>query len=812
MLLHIFTLFTIVIIISALLAIAIALMAYRRKNELFIWAGALVLHTTAYVLFSLRGVVPDFVSVAVANTLLAITLALFAEGIFRFQRRPVPRRWIWGPVLALFMVLPFIYGDIQTRTLFNSPVFVFECLLCMVALWQRRQQTPGCGQYLLMTSVVFTTLTLAVRWAAVGMGMVSIQTLTDSNAVQSATFLSAIVSVVLMSFGVVMMDKERTEEALLQSERHGVFRSQILILLANAEPLPQVLMAIVRGVEALHPRMLCSLLLLSKDGQHLGNGLAPSLPDFYNKAVEGLTIGPGVGSCGTAAFTGQRVIVEDIASHPYWVPFTELAARAGLGACWSQPIYTSTHQVLGTFAIYHRAAYAPKPTDIALIEQAARLASIAIEHSAAAEKLCASEAHYRTLIENLTEVVWRENAQHCVTYISPSDENLRGFKAEEVVGRPWLDTLTETGAAIVHKAMAEQQPRCTTQMCCKNGSNLWVEVTLSPELDAQGAVIGYQGIGRDVTERMQMQAELQKSEERYRLLVTQANEGISVVQDGQLCFANPKLLEMIGYTLEEVKQKPFGLFIHPEDRPLAEENYQKRLEGIVNLRYQIRILTRHQGVRWFEISGVCIEWKGRPAALAFMTDVTNRRQLEENIRQLAYHDALTQLPNRRLLSERILSEMARQKRNPTHGALLFLDLDNFKPLNDQYGHKVGDLLLTETAQRLTQCVREVDTVARFGGDEFVVMLCALSAHQAEAQEQARSIGQKVLKVLSAPYVLTLHHDGQADSTIEHCCSASIGIQVFQGDDCNEDDLIKQADIAMYQAKELGRNALCMAAV
>ncbi|MBY0454087.1 MAG: diguanylate cyclase [Burkholderiaceae bacterium] len=808
--LHIFTLFVVVIVVSALLAGAIALVAYRRKNELFIWSGALVLHTATYVLFGLRGVVPDFVSVVVANTLLATTLALFAVGVFRFQRRPVPQRWIWGPALALFIVLPFIYNDIRTRTLFNSPVFVFECLLCLVALWQRRRQTPGRGQYLLMTSVVFTTLTLAVRWAAVGMGLISIQTLTDSNTIQSVTFLSSVISVVLMSFGVVMMDKERTEDALLESKRHGIFRSQILAMLANAEPQSEVLTAIVQGVETLHPRMLCSLLLLSEDGHHLGRGIAPSLPDFYNQAIEGLAIGPGVGSCGTAAFSGERVVVEDIASHPYWAPFKALAARAGLGACWSQPIHSSTHQVLGTFAIYHHQFHAPEPSDIALIEEAAHLASIAIEHSTAAEKLRASEAHYRTLIENLTEIVWRQSTQHCVTYISLADEHLRGFKAEEVIGRPWWDTMTEEGAAIVRAAMEHQQPRCTTQMRCKDGSTLWVEVTISPELDAQGNVVGYQGVGRDVTQRVQIQRRLQESEERYRLLVTQANEGISVVQDGQLCFANPKLLELVGYNLQEVKAKPFGQFVHPDDRALVQENYQRRLDGVLNLRYQIRLLTRHRGMRWFEINGVRIEWQGKPAALAFMTDVTERRQMEQEIWQLAYHDALTKLPNRRLLSERLQSEMTRQKRNAMHGALLFLDLDNFKPLNDQHGHKVGDLLLIEVAQRLTHCVREMDTVARFGGDEFVVMLCALSSDPAQAQEQARNVGQKVLQALSAPYALTVCSLTQTPSVVEHRCSASIGVLVFQGDTCSEEDLIKRADIAMYQAKESGRNALCIA--
>ncbi len=165
-----------------------------------------------------------------------------------------------------------------------------------------------------------------------------------------------------------------------QIERYEKFRSYVLELLAKNEPLAGILQAIVKGVEQLKPEMLCSILLLDKAGKHLGQGVAPSLPDFYNAEIDGLEIGMGVGSCGTAAFTGQRVIVENIQTHSYWSSFKTLAARAGLGSSWSQPVFSSSGQIQGTFAIYHHEISTPGDSDIDLIEQAARLASIAIEH------------------------------------------------------------------------------------------------------------------------------------------------------------------------------------------------------------------------------------------------------------------------------------------------------------------------------------------------------------------------------------------------------------------------------------------------
>ncbi|MCX7150906.1 MAG: CHASE domain-containing protein [Rhodocyclales bacterium] len=185
-----------------------------------------------------------------------------------------------------------------------------------------------------------------------------------------------------------------------QAEKYEKFRSHVLELLAGDALLSSVLEAIVQGVEQLNPGMLCSILLLDGEGRRLGNGVAPSLPDFYNSAIDGLEIGMGAGSCGTAAFTGERVVVDDIATHPYWASYKELAASAGLGACWSQPVRSSSGQTLGTFAIYHRDAHALVESDIAIIEKSADLVSIAIEKSLAAEKLLRQNSMLSAIIEN----------------------------------------------------------------------------------------------------------------------------------------------------------------------------------------------------------------------------------------------------------------------------------------------------------------------------------------------------------------------------------------------------------------------------
>jgi len=201
---------------------------------------------------------------------------------------------------------------------------------------------------------------------------------------------------------------------------------------------------------------------------------------------------------------------------------------------------------------------------------------------------------------------------------------------------------------------------------------------------------------------------------------------------------------------------------------------------------------------WLTISAVS-DSQGRVTHyVSMLTDITLRKATQEEIKQLAFYDALTGLPNRRLLHDRLRIAMAASARRERQGALLFIDLDNFKTLNDTLGHEKGDLLLQQVASRLSECVRERDTVARLGGDEFVVMLEDLGARQEDAASQSRIVGEKIVAVLNRPYDLAGH---------EYHNTPSVGVTLFDGQRDNIDELMKRADLAMYEAKATGRNTL-----
>ena len=194
------------------------------------------------------------------------------------------------------------------------------------------------------------------------------------------------------------------------------------------------------------------------------------------------------------------------------------------------------------------------------------------------------------------------------------------------------------------------------------------------------------------------------------------------------------------------------------------------------------------------------------ALCGISTDITERKKTEELIRELAFHDTLTRLPNRRMFDERFTFVLAQAKRNKTYGALLVIDLDNFKPLNDSFGHKAGDLLLIDVAARLNACVRQSDIVARFGGDEFIVALSDLSKDEETAKVEAMRVASKILFHVRAPYVLLLDEEGN-DKVITYECTASIGVALFEYDKQHKDRIFSEADKAMYQAKQKGRNCI-----
>lgn len=475
-----------------------------------------------------------------------------------------------------------------------------------------------------------------------------------------------------------------TEELSLQNS--------ILKLLQDAVALPEVLRSLAQSVESLHPGMLCSIMIFSETDRALYYGAAPSLPDFFNDAINGLPVNEGMGSCGTAAHRNELIVVDNISLHRLWEPYRDVAARAGLNACWSQPIHSSDQKLLGTFSLYHRQAARPAGGDIALIRHFSWLAGIAIEKSRSSERIRLSEEQLRFVLEAAELGYW--------------------------------------------------------------------------DWDIKAGVVA----------------------------------------------RNERWASMLGYTLEEIRQTPFRptFLVHPDDADKVQHSIDDVLAGrSATHQIEYRMLHKDGSVRWILDHGNVTrrDLQGRPARMSGThIDITERKLAEERTHQLAFYDSLTGLPNRRLLSDRLRQTFAWTARHHRHGALMLLDLDNFKPLNDRYGHAAGDQLLVEVAHRLQSRIRAEDTVARLGGDEFVVVVHDLSDDEAQALSQAGIIVDKIRMALDEPYRLRIVQSGQ-EQLIEHRCPASIGVTIFDGSGNDETSLIHQADQAMYRAKHAGKQGV-----
>lgn len=498
---HVPTLFLLNVVLCALVAATLTFTAGRRTSELYVWAAALAVHAAGYGLGGLRGQIPDMWSIVGGNTLLAASVSILAEGVYRFHRRPAPRLLLWLPVPVTAVVFAVFIHDMAARLLWGGLLLIGQLVFVLWPLWTQHRRVAGSGQFALMFGFLLALGCLAARLVYVLGGNVPVS-LFDASPLYSLIFFGNLLALMLITIGMILMVHERTQQELINSE-------------------------------------------------------------------------------------GQ-----------------------------------------------------------------------------------------------------------------------------------------------------------------------------------------------------------------YRRLIESAQEGVCILDTNRCSFANSRMAELLGIPIDYLVGHSFLDFVHPDDRAaLMTQGNAPPPQVDRPPAHDIRLLTAHSGIRWFRSSAVGIQWNGLPATMLLLMDIHERKLNEEKTRELAFHDELTRLPNRRLLTDRLKQALALLS-GDEHVALMFIDLDKFKDLNDQHGHPTGDRVLVEVANRLLRQVRERDTVARLGGDEFVVLVRELHKDYNRAHQQARRVGEKILGALAEPYPF-----------LSTPCSASIGIHLFNQPVDAIDNLLNRADSAMYQAKQTSRGTI-----
>ena len=427
--------------------------------------------------------------------------------------------------------------------------------------------------------------------------------------------------------------------------------------------------------------------------------------------------------------------------------------------------------------------------------------------------LLASEALYRASFEQAAVGILHTSLDGRILECNQCFARIVGYTPGELVGSsfqaitPPEDRGAGNSAQLRLLSGELQTIRFEKRYLRRDGSLTWVMLTISIQRDPQGQPLCFLALVQDINDRKQAeerlaaaQQALRISEERYRTAFQTSLDGISLTRldDGTYVDCNNAFLDWSGYSRREVighTSSELNLWTEPKDRQRLLESLRR--EGQCrNLEAQFR--NRHEATIWGLLSASLVELEGTACVLTITRDISDSKTAEEEIRQLAFYDPLTELANRRLLLERLRQTMASSRRSGRQRALLFIDLDNFKQLNDTLGHNIGDLLLREAGRRLRDCIRAADTAARVGGDEFVVIVEDLSGHAEEAASQAKTVAEKILARLDEPYTLA----GRTCTS-----TASVGITVFGQRSESTTEVLQQADIAMYQAKAAGRGAI-----
>jgi diguanylate cyclase (GGDEF)-like protein/PAS domain S-box-containing protein len=409
------------------------------------------------------------------------------------------------------------------------------------------------------------------------------------------------------------------------------------------------------------------------------------------------------------------------------------------------------------------------------------------------QRLMFDNAHVGIVMLKLREVV-KCNQRQADMFGFTDPAQIEGKTAEMFYCS--TDQFEEVGNRLYALMAKHGFAQTEVEMRRQDGRRIWVMMTGRP-LDPAAVQDGSIWIYADVTDRRQAE-----TDERIAAIAFESNQGMVITDaHGMILRVNRAFTESTGYTAEEVVGcNPRLLQSGRHDADFYRAMWDS-IQGAGVWQGEVWDQRKNGEVypKWLIISAVKDVDGAVTHYIGVHLDLTERKAAEAKINELAYFDQLTGLPNRTLLLDRLKQVMAASERSGNYGALILIDLDNFKTLNDTAGHDVGDLLLTQAAQRLTTCMREGDTVARLGGDEFVVMLVNHSKNERDAVADVEKIAEKILSVLSQMY--------QFSNVVFHG-TASVGITLFMGQVAGVDSLMKQADLAMYKAKEAGRNRFC----
>lgn len=510
------------------------------------------------------------------------------------------------------------------------------------------------------------------------------------------------------------------------SEVVSAVDNTVLEMISSGAPVSDVLQVLCRIIEEQSPGLLCSILLLDADRRTLRHGAAPSLPERYNKAIDGVMIGPNAGSCGTAAYRGEPVIVSDIASDPLWVDYRDLALGHGLRACWSTPIMSKQGEVLGTFAVYYREPRSPSRQHLQLIERAAHLVRITIERKRVGDALRQAENRYRSIVENAVEGIFQTTPEGGYVSVNPALARMYGYQSPEELMLAVKDighqVYVDPNRRTEFKRLMEKQGVVQDfeyQVCRKDGNKIWLSENARAVRDPSGAILYYEGTVEDITQQKRALEALAESEERFRLLFDEAPVAYHEIDSqGIVRRVNRAECSLLGYGPAEILGRHASEFVPEEERERSREAVRRKVGGEVPLAPFQREFARADGTRvLFEIHENLIrDASGAIVGIrSALLDITERKQLEEQLRQAQKMEAIGRLAggiahdfNNLLMVIQGHSEMMEQRLDP--GESLRKNADAIRNAAQKAASLIRQLLAFSRMQVIEPKVLDLNSV------------------------------------------------------------------------------------------------------
>src|SRR5579863_10459591 len=591
-----------------------------------------------------------------------------------------------------------------------------------------------------------------------------------------------------------------------RNERINAAERKVFEELTRNAPLAEVFASITRFVESAVRHTVASVSMLDRERRSFAYIVAPQLPVALKAALEHAGVDIRSGSCAAAVCLDTPVLVADVGRDPLWQEKGAVALAAGLRAAWATPIKGAAGQVLGALGVYRAAPGLPDSQESQAMARAAQLAGIAIERRLAEEALRSSEAKFRGLFESIAEGVYQSERDGRLLSVNPAFVAMLGYgSAEELYALSSAEALywdPAGRAEFTRRVEAEGEIRdAEFLMRRRDGQQLVILENARAVRDAAGRITGYEGTIANITERKRAEQTIFAEKERAQVTLQSIGDAvISTDAEGRIEYINPVAENLTAWSLAEARGQPLNAVLRLVNE-LTREPIGNSLAGVLG-RGEAGAATDHTVLITRAGHEVAIQESAAPicdrhgrviGAVVVFHDVTKERRLKRALAYQASHDALTGLINRREFDNRLHAALLSAQRGEGAYALLYIDLDQFKVVNDTCGHQAGDRLLRDVTGLLQTRVRATDTIARLGGDEFGVLLEGCSPEQATRIAEGIRQAIRDFRFVWGASALSV--------------GASIGIVQIRAETENVTSVMSAADIACYAAKDAGRNRI-----